>query len=361
MRLPRHLSVSSTEMTAYRAGTGPVMFSAAEPSFHAAVKELRDEFGASLKVQRLGEDVGVIDASGPSVAEVASACRRTLLPFIRHLTVELARVPGADIEAVVEAARGLDAPVGDLSLQVWVSGQAGFGYGSRDLFDRLSEDLQKRGCHVTRSGSPLVLSCCLTPAGVSLGLNTATDSLSDWPGGRMRLARDEARVSRAEFKLEELFQTVSLDLADQGTAVDFGAAPGGWTRILRQRGLTVWAVDPGDLDPRVADDPGVHHARTTAAEFLRHHDDSFDLAVNDMRMDPTLSCRVMLDAEPSLRAGALAVLTLKIGSRNPVDEVRSCLDLLEQRYEVIFARQLHHNRQEVTVVARVPGPVSPTA
>jgi 23S rRNA (cytidine2498-2'-O)-methyltransferase len=346
------------------APTGRVLFSAADASFNAAIQELRDEFGPGLSVQRLGEDVGVIRASSPSARDVAEACRRVALTFIRHVTVELARVPATDatkLEAVVDAAREVAAnapdelrPGAELALQVWVSGEAGLGYGSRELFDRLSAELRAQGYTVTRSGVPFVMSCCLTPAGVSIGLNTVRDSLSDWPGGRMRLTRGDARVSRAEFKLEELFQTIPLELAEHGNAVDFGAAPGGWTRILRQRGLTVWAVDPGDLDERVAADHGVRHARTTAAEFLRQNDVRFDMAVNDMRMDPTLSCHVMLDAVPSLRAGALAVVTLKIGSRRPVDEVRRCLDLLEQDYRVLFARQLHHNRQEVTVVATLP-------
>jgi 23S rRNA (cytidine2498-2'-O)-methyltransferase len=116
--------------------------------------------------------------------------------------------------------------------------------------------------------------------------------------------------------------------------------------------MTVWAVDPGDLDPRIAVDPDVHHARTTAAEFFRSSEMRFDLAVNDMRMDPELSCRVMLDAASRLPAGALAIVTLKTGTHRPVETVQQCLKLLGRAYETVYARQLHHNRREVTVVAR---------
>jgi 23S rRNA (cytidine2498-2'-O)-methyltransferase len=334
------------------------MFSAAEAGFNAAVKELRDEFGPGLNIQRLSPDVGVIGADAPGVAEVAEAVDRVPLVFIRHLTREVARVPvgaAARLDAVVAAAVAAvadEVETGELSLQVWVSGEPGFGYGSRELSERLADELRARGNSVVRSGNDPILSCCITPAGVSIGLNTLRDSLSDWPGGRIRLARGDARVSRAEFKLEELFQTVELHLPERGRAVDFGASPGGWTRILRQRGLTVWAVDPGDLDPRVAADRGVHHVPTTAAQFLRQNDLRFDVAVNDMRMEPALSCEVMLDAATSLKPGALAIVTLKVGTRRPVDDVRRCLGLLGRRYEVVFARQLQHNRQEVTVAGR---------
>jgi 23S rRNA (cytidine2498-2'-O)-methyltransferase len=71
-----------------------------------------------------------------------------------------------------------------------------------------------------------------------------------------------------------------------------------------------------------------------------------------MRMDPVMTCQVMLDVAERLRPGALAVVTLKVGSRRPVETVRRCLALLRRRYAVVHARQLHHNRHEVTVVAR---------
>ena len=62
-------------------------------------------------------------------------------------------------------------------------------------------------------------------------------------------------ASRAYFKLEE-----ALDLAGVGDlhgshALDLGAAPGGWTEVLLDRGASVVAVDPGALDESVATRP----------------------------------------------------------------------------------------------------------
>ena len=71
-----------------------------------------------------------------------------------------------------------------------------------------------------------------------------------------------------------------------------------------------------------------------------------------MRMDQVMSARVMLDAVPHLRRGALAVVTLKGGGRNPLDAARRGMDVLSKEYDVLHARQLHHNRREITVVAR---------
>jgi 23S rRNA (cytidine2498-2'-O)-methyltransferase len=317
--------------------SGRVLFSAAEDSFDAAVRELRDEFGRGGGVERLGPDAGVLDG-GPPIAEMAAVCRERPLVFLRHLTVELARVAPDDLDAVAAEALSLAEP--DIAVQAWVSGSPRLGYSAGELASRL-------GPH-PRAGAEYTLSACITEHGVSLGVNRTADSLADWPGGRVRLGKRDGQISRAEFKLEELMALGALALPGTGDAVDLGAAPGGWTRLLRAHGLRVHAVDPADLDPRLRGDRGVTHFRTTAGEFLRTTDRMFDVAVNDMKMEAELTCRVMLDAAERLRPGGLAVVTLKIGAR--VDAVRKHLDLLRRRYRIDFARQLHHNRNEVTVV-----------
>jgi len=337
---------------------GRVMFSAAADSIGCAVRELRDAFGPHVKVENLGPDLGVLRGPQPDVTAVAEACRRGAVVFVRHLSAEIARVgrdEARDLEAVTAAARGVVEQRPDirrLAVQAWVSGAPGLGYRAGDVYHRLSEELGERGVVVSGSGEDLVLSCCLTPRGASIGLNQADLSLVDWPGGRVRLSRGEARISRSEFKLEELLQVFPVDLPPGGDALDLGASPGGWTHVLRTHGLRVWAVDPGDLDPRLAADPQVHHVRTTAGEFLRTTSRSFGVLVNDMRMDPITSAQTMVDAARRLQGGGLAVLTLKTGTHQPVRTMRESLAVLGRGYRIDHVRQLHHNRHEVTVVAR---------
>jgi 23S rRNA (cytidine2498-2'-O)-methyltransferase len=344
---------------------GRVLFSAAEESYGSAVRELRDAFSRTLRVERLGPDLGAIaapDHGGSSqdlVEELAAASRHRPLVFIRHLTVEadLVALPEATDPVAVGNRAGAVADAvhpGDAgcAVQCWVSDPATVTYGSRALFEVVTDALGAHRIRAVRSGAPQVLSCVVTRYGVHLGLNRTDRSLSDWPGGRVRLGRSPEQVSRAEFKLEELFQTCPVPLPERGRAVDLGAAPGGWTRILRQRGLDVVAVDPGELAPSLAADPGVRHAATTVGEFFRSDRSRFDLAVNDLRMDPALSTGVMLDAVDHLAPGAYIVLTLKTGRQRLLDTVRDCLDRLRGPYRVVFARQLYHNRKEVTVLAR---------
>lgn len=336
-----------------REGGDRILFSASEEYLATAVHELCSTFGGAA--ERCGPDCGVLDAGPATLADVAAACRDGRVAFVRHLAGVRARLdPSADVAAIRDAAvdlLGASPLPGGLAVQVWRSGPTQSAVASGDVAAAVREAVAAQGVEVAGSGREHVLSVCLTPAGVLLGLNPTADGLSDWPGGRVRLAKRQGQVSRAEFKLEELFGVLPLGLPTVGTALDLGAAPGGWTRILRLRGLAVWAVDPGDLDPRVAADPGVHHVRTTAGEFFRSTGLDFDVAVNDMRMDAELSCRFMRDAAVRLRPGAVAVMTLKVGVNRPLAALRRCRAVLDDDYETVFARQLQHNRHELTLVA----------
>lgn len=343
-----------------RAG-GSVVFSCADESFAWARQEIREAFGRSCSVQRLGPDLGAID--GPSVAEVAAASSQCRLVFVRHLTVGVELVPRAAamnlprVAAVACAAATSSWGHGaSLAVQTWESGPSDFSFGSAQLFAEIARQLAERDHSVSRAGQSHVLSCCMTEGGVLVGVNDLELSLADWPGGRLRLARRPDRISRAEFKLTELLKLRPIGMLS-GRALDLGAAPGGWTHVLRELGMSVVAVDPGDLDARLAADSGVVHSRQTAGTFLRSPQGTFELVVNDMRMDPLLSSQVMLQAASVLSPGGLAVVTLKTGATRPVDVTRRCLDVLASRYEVRFARQLYHNRLEITLLLqRLPTP-----
>jgi len=353
---------SATGVAARPAGrlevNGPVVFSASEEYLAAARKELTAEFGPRARVQGIGPDVARLDATGVSACDVADACRTRPLVFVRHLTTQTHVVPTAeagDLERVAAAAHeALIAGGADrsIALQVWVTGTSSLPYGSGRLHLKAAERLAERGYDVARAGRQHVLSLCMAQGGGVVGLGDRACSLSDWPGGRVRLARGDGQVSRAEFKLEELAEVHTLQWPSGGDAVDLGASPGGWTRILRRHGLRVWAVDPADLDPRVAGDPGVRHVRTTAGRFFRESSQRFDVVVNDMRMTPLRSAQVMVGAAGHLRQGGLAIMTLKLTAQHPVELVSRCLRLLRPVYDVEFARQLQHNRHEITVLGR---------
>ena len=257
-----------------------------------------------------------------------------------------------DKQAVGKAVVGLVAAGTAINLQIWATGESSLAYGNEELWHHLSDEFGRRGVTVSRSGAATTLGLAITPVGIVVGLNATLPGYADWPGGRIRLRRDDGQVSRAEFKLEELLALEVVALPATGVAVDLGAAPGGWTRVLRRAGLRVIAVDPGALDERLAGDPEITHVPQTARPFLVRNVTPLDLVVNDMRMVPAMSVELMLAASRHLVPGGLGVMSLKLTPLHANDTVQRALADLRRAYDVVFARQLYHNRNEATVVVR---------
>lgn len=332
-------------------------FSADEDYLATAADELRPFFPTAF-MEPLGPDIAVFEDEGVSIATLAETIRREHLAFTRHLMRGVGEVPHNEAEDLGE--------LGDIALElweqlpypdrvalhVWQSGDADLPYRNDQLWQRLAAALNELDVEVVRGGASHILSACQTEHGIILGSNGAGNALSDWPGGRVKLAKPKGQVSRSEFKLEELFRTGAAELPQGGTALDLGAAPGGWSRILLERGFEVWAVDPGELDRRLHGRAGLHHVRTTAGPFLAEATQRFDLVVNDMRMEPGLSASIMNSAARHLTPGGMGIMTLKLQPEHPLPIVDRTMRMLEKAWEPVFVRQLHHNRNEITAVLR---------
>ena len=128
-----------------------------------------------------------------------------------------------------------------------------------------------------------------------------------------------------------------------------GAAPGGWTRVLRQKEQYVTAVDPAHLHPSLEDDTGVRHMQMTAEEYLAQYPDTFDLIVNDMRLDARDSARLMVDYAPHLYPHGAAIMTLKLPKEKRSIAIDHSFNILKKAYNLKNARQLFHNRSEITI------------
>jgi 23S rRNA (cytidine2498-2'-O)-methyltransferase len=182
-----------------------------------------------------------------------------------------------------------------------------------------------------------------------LGLSLATYNLSSWAGGEHRFAREQGQISRAEFKLLDALALFGIELPPRGVVLDLGAAPGGWTRILRRLDQYVTAVDPAELDPRLRTDKGVRHKRITAEEYLHDEPDEFDLIVNDMRMDARDSARLMVSYARQLYPHGIAIMTFKLPEQGRRGVLDHAFRILHEAYQIAGARQLFHNRSEITV------------
>ncbi len=193
---------------------------------------------------------------------------------------------------------------------------------------------------------------------VFLATSDPRDS-APWPLGIPRLKPHPEAPSRSALKLEEALLTL-LD-EDQRTRLlqpgmrgaDLGAAPGGWTWVLARHGLHVTAIDNGPLRQHLLDSGQVEHLR--ADGFAWQPPRPLDWLVCDMVEQPR---RVAARMAEWMREGWCqhAIFNLKLPMKKRWLETRLCLDLFREqsaRPLSLRARQLFHDREEITVFASV--------
>ena len=235
---------------------------------------------------------------------------------------------------------------------------------ARSLGNALRPALRTAGI-LAREDNPRLqrLHVCLLEGNHALLASSDPDDSAPWPLGIPRLRMHADAPSRSALKLEEALLVLLDDgqraalLRDGMRAADLGAAPGGWTWVLTRHGLRVQAIDNGPLRAHVLDSGRVEHLR--ADGFSWQPQQPLDWMVCDMVEQPR---RVAERMATWFREGWCrhAIFNLKLPMKKRWAETRLCLDLFAQqsgRALEIRARQLYHDREEITVFAtpRKPG------
>ncbi|SCW60144.1 23S rRNA (cytidine2498-2'-O)-methyltransferase [Paenibacillus tianmuensis] len=193
-----------------------------------------------------------------------------------------------------------------------------------------------------------ILSLYFTEVKLYFGLSRPQDNLSDWSGGAIRFRKEEGQVSRAKFKLLEAEQAFGLDLSQYRAALDIGAAPGGWTSLLLERGLRVTAIDPAKLDAALLRHPQLTYFPKKADE-VSFAANTFDLLVCDMSWSHRQMARLVRGLLGALQPGGTAVITVKLMHKKAFQTIREVVSDLAPELELQQAKQLFHNREELTL------------
>ncbi len=336
------------------------------PRWHYVVTSAPESWEMALgDIQRADLSARIIESLAPGLFVVQSEFSPARLGdalwaqgvFVRHVFPILETVDccSYDKAAIIQAAtclgRVLD-PTKTVSVQTRV--MPGVGMTPYDLNTPVAEALTDRGFAIDVKHPDQAVSILCGPSKAYVGASSVKDNLSDWAGGARRFAHDPQSVSRAEFKLLEAVELFSIALPKAGRALDLGAAPGGWTHILSDRGLQVVAVDPARLDDRVSEIGLVTHIRATVQVYLSRHvtGPEFDLIVNDMKMDAGLSARMLGECARLMKPDGASIMTLKLKAKHPHKQIKGAVQILSRHYRVVGLRQLFHNRREVTVYLR---------
>ena len=223
-------------------------------------------------------------------------------------------------------------------------------YDSLEIKKNISDYFKSEGFIEDKRYPEQIISIYIAKDSAYIGLSGAEENLSIWSGGMRLYATREDTISRAEFKLMEAFETYPIRFRKDSIALDLGAAPGGWTKVLLEKGLKVVAVDSVQLSPVLLANENVEFYNGRAYEYLKESNKMFDLIVNDMSMNIKLSTGLMCSLKKRLRDKGYIIMTFKLSRDDRLNKINEGLSLLGKEFEIVLVKQFYHNRSEITVI-----------
>jgi len=189
-----------------------------------------------------------------------------------------------------------------------------------------------------------------------MGTSPIDNSAHD-PMGIPRLRMPKSAPSRSTLKLDEAINWF-FTREQEGSwfrpgmhAVDLGAAPGGWSWQLVNRGLLVTAVDNGPMDEALMSTGMVEHLRSDAFTYVPER--KIDWLVCDMAERPLHVSRLIARWFTHRNCKA-AIFNLKLPMKKRYPSVLECKHLLHRELSkagikhTLRIKHLYHDREEVS-------------
>jgi 23S rRNA (cytidine2498-2'-O)-methyltransferase len=257
---------------------------------------------------------------------------------------------------------------GDVDVQVLASQATRVTAASRDLHAALGDRVASRG--ETRPGD-VVFDVVLPPEDESpgewfVGVHIHGPWSSPTPGGPRAVVSPDDAPSRAYAKIEEAIAWGGIPVRRGDVALELGAAPGGACLALLHRGVSVVAVDPAEMDPRLvpfrelrsaSPEVFLQHLRVAAGEITRQSlPATVDWLLCDMNLAPTVALgyveRIAAFLRPDLKG---VVVTLKLNDERMFRGLPRLIDRAG-RLGLGPARVAHlpsHRREVVAIAVNV--------
>ena len=314
---------------------------------------------------RTQRHAGYVEFLGDTGGKLSDALPFDQLIFARQKLRLLADLPGLDpkdrIAPMFESLAGRGR-YGDLWVEHPDSDEAKPLAGlARSFGNALRPALRQRGLLTEKVDLrlPRLHVCFLAGDHALLGASDVRDS-SPWPLGVPRLRQLSEAPSRSALKLEEAILTLMTaaereKLIKPGMCVaDLGAAPGGWSWVLARHHFRVLAVDNGAIAESAMATGVIEHIR--ADGFSWKPPKPQDWLVCDMVESPAKVAFRMAEWF-ALGWCEHAIFNLKLPMKKRWEETRQCLESFARQAGkplTLRARQLYHDREEITVFASNP-------
>ena len=182
--------------------------------------------------------------------------------------------------------------------------------------------------------------------------NQAYVSFQALSQGQQRMKMDPQAPSRSYLKIEEAFHIFGRCPQDGETVIDLGAAPGGWSHGALKRGASVIAVDNGPLRDPVKAHPKMTHLLSDALKYQHEGGAPVDWLLCDVLETPEVILE-MLHKWLGRKWCHQFIVNLKLGRRDPIVVLKNLRDPqkgLLSYCQTFYARQLYHDRDEITLM-----------
>lgn len=320
---------------------------------------------AQARIQRpvLAEQHQIADDSGYAVISLnEQAVNFQDLIFARQL-ISLQRMidalPERDrLSPIVDAIASLDGVFGALWLEVPDTNEGKTLTAFTRRFQPLIETALRESGRLTSDASlPRLHLFFPDKSSVLIGTSAPYNSSKNQMG-ILRQSMPHDAPSRSTLKLAEAIE-VFMDKSEQTrllrsgmTAVDLGAAPGGWTWQMVKRGIRVTAVDNGPMKGVMEKHPLVEHVKQDGFKFAPRR--AVDWLICDMVEKPSKVAE-LVGTWFATGWCKHAIFNLKLPMKQRVSALDAALSGIRSRLDMeaigyrMTAKQLYHDREEITV------------
>lgn len=223
-----------------------------------------------------------------------------------------------------------------------------------NLSEQIAKELVSKGYKLDVAKGSSIVSLYVSEESIYVGVGSAKINLSHWKGGMPHYSstKEYNFVSRAEYKLLEAIECFGINLKNMKIGADLGAAPGGWTKVLVDNGLNCVSIDPSHLAKEINANKNVQYYHMLVEDYMKLDiKDHFDIVVNDMKMNIGNSIKVTNRFYEKIRNGGIVVVTFKLPKEFSYKEILEHISMFNG-FEFVGARQLFHNRNEITVIMK---------
>jgi len=176
-----------------------------------------------------------------------------------------------------------------------------------------------------------------------------------WPGGVQPIIPTVPVISRAYYKAAEAIQWSGFEIKRGDLAVEVGSSPGGACGRMLELGLRVIGIDPGEMDPEVAEHPDFTHIRARAGDIPRREfrGAKWLFVDSNVRPDQSLTTveNIVTNRESNIEG---MLLTLKLGGFDHADRIPGWIQRVKTwgAYD-IRVRNLARGKVEVCMSAKM--------